>query len=198
MSGDGEHAATFLYMLGALALVGSAFAVRRVPLGQTMKMALAWLLIFGAAFIAFSLRDDFSALANRLLAGDQATAQAAGGELRIRKQADGHFYADAKLNGREVRFLVDSGATVTTVSADTARRVGLEQQGLVPVPVETANGMARAWRSRAETVRIGGIERRDFPLLIAGERSGLNLLGMNFLSTLTSWRVEGDWLILKP
>ena len=160
-------------------------------------MGLAWLLIFGAAFTVFTLKDDFKALGKRLVNGNQDMV-VQGSEVRIRRSEDGHFYADAAVNGKKVQFLVDSGATVTTVSGETARRVGLEARGISPVIVETANGMAEAWRSRAETLRIGEIERGDFPVHIAGERAGMDLLGMNFLSSLSAWRVEGEWLILKP
>jgi aspartyl protease family protein len=180
-----------------LALVASAFAARRVPIGQGARMALAWLLIFGAAVAGFSLRDDFTALGRRLVSGNAAVVAAPDGELRIRKNEDGHFYVDAKVNGKDVEFLVDSGATVTTVSDATARRVGLEAQGISPVIVETANGMTEAWRSRAGTLRVGEIERSNFPVHIA-QAAGTDLLGMNFLSTLSTWRVEGEWLILKP
>ena len=188
---------TFLYALGMLALVGSAFAVRRTPLGQTAKMAAAWIAIFGVLFVGFSLRDDFKALGKRVF-GQGSMVVAEGGEVRIRKGEDGHFSVDAKVNGKDVEFLVDSGATITTVSGETAERIGLEAQGLLPVVVSTANGTARAWRSRAETLSVGGIRRDDLAMHISGPRSDMNLLGMNFLSTLSAWRVEGEWLILQP
>ena len=199
MSSGGDDALTFLYALGMLALIGSAFAVRRVPIGQSVKMAVAWIAIFGVAFIGFSLRDDFKALGRRVLQGSgDGMVVAQGGEVRIRKGADGHFSVDGKINGKDVEFLVDSGATITTVSEDTAKDVGLEPQGLAPVIVQTANGMARSWRSRAESLSVGGIDRQDFAVHIGGEGSETNLLGMNFLSSLSAWRVEGEWLILKP
>jgi aspartyl protease family protein len=197
-SGGGDDALTFLYALGMVALIGSAFAIRRVPIGQSVKMAVAWIAIFGVVFVGFSLRDDFKALGRRVFQGGDGTVVAAGGEVRIHKGADGHFSVDAKINGKDVEFLVDSGATITTVSEDTAKEVGLEPQGLAPVIVETANGMARSWRSRAETMSVGGIERQDFAVHIGGEGSDTNLLGMNFLSSLSAWRVEGEWLILLP
>lgn len=196
MSGNGDDALTFLYALGMLALVGSAFAARRAPIGQTAKMALAWIAIFGFLFVGFSLRDDFRALGRRLVESDVKIA--AGGEMRIRKNEDGHFWVDATINGKKVEFLVDSGATVTTVSSDTAESIGLKRTGMLPVVVETANGMARAWRGRAGTLRVGEIERSDFPVHIAEANSGADLLGMNFLSTLSAWRVEGEWLVLQP
>lgn len=197
MSESGDQALTFLYALGGLALVGSALFARRLPLGQTAKMAVAWLAIFAVVFVGFSLRDDFKALGKRIWQGEGPVV-AAGGEVRIPKGDDGHFSVDAKINGKTVQFLVDSGATVTSVSGDTAKDVGLERQGFLPVIVQTANGTARSWRGRAETFSVGGIERQDFAVHIGEAGLETNLLGMNFLSTLTAWRVEGEWLILQP
>jgi aspartyl protease family protein len=195
----GDDALSFVYLMGCLVLVGSAFFVRRIPLAQGAKMGLAWLLIFGAMFVGFTLRDDFAALGRRVIGETGGGGMAVGesGEVRIRKAGDGHFWARATINGENVEFLVDSGATVTTVSADTAGRVGLQTFGAT-IPVMTANGMAAARRSRAERLIVGGIERRQFPIHVAGERGETNLLGMNFLSTLSSWRVEGQYLILVP
>lgn len=196
MNSAGEDALTFVYALGTLALVGSAFAVRRAPIGQTAKMAAAWVAIFGVLFVGFSLRDDFRKLGARLFSGGVVVGES--GELRIRKGADGHFSLDAKINGEDVESLVDSGATITTVSGVTAKRVGLEPEGLLPVVVQTANGAPRSWRSRAEMLVVGPIRRENFAVHIAGPGGETNLLGMNFLSTLSAWRVEGEWLILQP
>jgi aspartyl protease family protein len=195
----GDDALSFVYLMGCLVLVGSAFFVRRIPIAQGAKMALAWVLIFAVIFVGFTLRDDFAALAKRVVGettgGGMTVADS--GEVRIRKAEDGHFWARAKINGEDVDFLVDSGATVTTVSADTASRTGLEPFGAT-IPAMTANGMAAARRSRAERMVVGGIERGDFPIHVAGERGETNLLGMNFLSTLSRWQVEGEYLVLVP
>jgi aspartyl protease family protein len=196
---NGDDAASFLYLLGILALVGSAFFVRRVPIGQTMRMALAWILIFGALFAAFSLRDDFKALGKRIWSeGAGGQVAEAGGELRIRRSEDGHFWADAEVNGRSVRFLIDSGATMTGLSADTARRVGVVPGGGFPVLVNTANGTIRAQRARIERLKVGTIEREDFGVYVAEAFGDTNVLGMNFLSSLNGWSVEGAWLVMRP
>jgi aspartyl protease family protein len=199
LNSTGDDAATFLYALGMLALIGSAFAIRKVPIGQTAKMAGAWIAIFVVLFVGFSLRDDFKALGKRVFGGG-TTDMVVGtsGEVRIRKGEHGHFVAEAKVNGETVEFLVDSGATITTVSPDTATRVGLKPYGALPVVVETANGMARSWRSRADTLTVGSIRREDFAVHIGGPGNTMDLLGMNFLSELSAWRVEGEWLILQP
>ncbi|MFL6863287.1 MAG: TIGR02281 family clan AA aspartic protease, partial [Allosphingosinicella sp.] len=61
----GDQALTFIYLLGCLILVVSALLVRRIPLGHGLKMFAGWVLIFLAAFVAFTLKDDFMALGNR-------------------------------------------------------------------------------------------------------------------------------------
>ena len=66
MSG-GDQALNFVYLLGCLVLVGSALVVRRLPIGQTLKMLLAWGLIFAAIFAVIALKDDFLALGGRLM-----------------------------------------------------------------------------------------------------------------------------------
>ena len=114
----GDQALNFIYLIGCLVLVGSALMVRRLPLGQSVRMVLAWLLIFAAAFVAFTLKDDFLALGqprDGRAARATTSSRRSGGEIRIRRADDGHFWVNGEVNGRPVRFLVDSGATVTTL-----------------------------------------------------------------------------------
>jgi aspartyl protease family protein len=197
---DGDQAVNFLYLMLVLVLVGSALMVRRIPLGQGLKMFAGWVLIFGAAFVAFALKDDFVALGKRVIAEGRGEGQVvgAGKELRIRKSLDGHFWVNGELNGRNVRFLVDSGATVTSISTATAARAGVEPGGGFPVLVSTANGTVRAQRARADRLAVGTIERRDLALHVSEAFGDTNVLGMNFLSSLSGWGVEGQWLVLKP
>lgn len=195
---DGTQALNLIYLLIILIAVLSAFSLRRIPLGKTVRMVMAWILIFAALFAIFALRDDFRALGNRLWAAvtgaDNQEVQ--GGELRIAMAEDGHFYADGQLNGRNVRFLIDSGATVTTIGPETARSSGMQPNGERTM-VETANGVALVDRGNAERLTIGPIERRDFPVFIA-RTDAINVIGMNFLSTLSRWSVEGRTLVLRP
>ena len=196
---DGDQAITFIYLLGCLVLVVSALMVRRLPLGQSLKMVLAWTLIFGVAFIAFTLKDEFLALGRRAMAevrGDNVV-ETKGGEIRIRRAGDGHFWVNGEINGRAVRFLVDSGATVTTITRETAERAGVAPGGGFGVMVETANGSVMVERGRAERVKVGPIERADLPVHISSTLGDTNIIGMNFLSTLSAWGVEGSTLVLK-
>lgn len=198
MSGE-DQAIGLIYSVLLLVLVGSAFAVRRVPMGKTLKMAAAWILIFGAFFVAFAVRNDLKALGKRVWADATGAGEMvqAGETLRIRKSDDGHFWVDARLNGEKVRFLVDSGATVTSVSGKTARRAGIEPISGFPVVIDTANGRVAAERGRA-AVDVGTIRRPDLSVFIADSFGETDVLGMNFLSSLSGWGVEGEWLVLRP
>ena len=199
MSG-GDQAVGFMYLVGCLVLVMSAFAVRRIPLGQSLKMFFSWVLIFLAVFVAFTLKDDFVDLGRRVIAearGDPITV-ADGRTLRIRQSADGHFWVTGSLNGQTVRFLVDSGATVTSISTRTAERAGIDTSSGLVAMVQTANGTTMVKRGRAGSLIVGPIERTDMAVHVSDGFGNTNVLGMNFLSTLSGWGVEQRWLILKP
>jgi len=194
-----DQAVHVLYLLGVLVLVGSAFAVRRVKLGAAAKMFAAWVLIFAAAFIVFTFKDEFAALGDRLLLAARGgdVIEAAPGETRVRLAPDGHYWVEAELNGERVRFLIDSGATTTSISEATARRVGITPRAGVPALVKTANGTVPVQRGRAESLRVGNIERRNVAVHISEAFGDMNVIGMNFLSSLRSWGVEGRTLILR-
>ena len=109
---------------------------------------------------------------------------------------DGHFWVEGRINGQPVKFLVDSGATVTTIDRATALRAGATVADARDQVVRTGNGFIRVARGRAQSVSSAAIEREDVGLHIV-EGDEMNVLGMNFLSTLTRWGVEGRWLILE-
>jgi aspartyl protease family protein len=193
---DGYDAPNTFYLLLLLMLVGSSLVAMRLPVAKTAKMALGWVAIFGACFALFSFRSEFSALGSRLKAEAIGEPVLAGGELRIPMAGDGHFWVDASVNGHEAPFLVDSGASVTTISRDTARQAGVET-GIRVAMVETANGTVEMYPASAERFDVGPIGRTDFGVQV-NDRDKSNVIGMNFLSSLASWRVEGHYLILKP
>ena len=184
-----------VYLLMAAMLVFGALMTRREPAARLFTMALAWVAIFAAGFVLFTFRDSLGWVGQRLKAEAVGSPVQEGRETRIPMALDGHFWVDAKVNGRDVKFLVDSGATMTTIDRTTARGAGIEVSPNRDQFVRTGNGIIRVSSARAISLEIGGIERRDVGLQVA-DNDDLNVLGMNFLSTLTRWSVEGRWLVL--
>jgi aspartyl protease family protein len=184
-----------LYLLMAAMLVVGALITRREPAAKLFTMALAWVAIFGAGFILFTFRDNLGWVAQRLKAEAVGTPVQQGRETRIPMAIDGHFWVEAKLNGHDVKFLVDSGATTTTIDRNTARAAGVEISSRRDQYVRTGNGIVRVASGRADELTVGGITRNDVALQIA-DNDDLNVLGMNYLSSLGRWSVEGRWLVL--
>ena len=123
----------------------------------------------------------------------------AGHETRIPLSRDGHFWLDAQINGRPARFLVDTGATLTAISQSTAVAAQVPEKTLrQSVTMRTANGTIRAELATIEELRFGNVVARDLDTVIARGLGETNVVGMNLLSRLESWRVEGQTLILVP
>ena len=184
-----------LYLLMAAMLVLGTLMTRREPAARMFTFGLAWFGIFASGFILFAFRDNLGWVAQRLKAEAVGTPVTQGQETRIPMAIDGHFWVDARLNGHDVKFLVDSGATTTTVDRNTAKVTGIEISSRRDQYVRTGNGVIRVASGRAEELSVGGISRRDVALEIA-DNDDLNVLGMNYLSSLSRWGVEGRWLVL--
>lgn len=196
---SGERGAEFIFYAMALVLPLSALLSRRVPLGQTLRMALAWIGIFGVGLIIVSQRERIGAVLNdarRTLVGDDQ--QVVGETVRIAMAPDGHFYATVTLDGVSRRMLVDSGASTTALSRATAAAAGIEAGGAFRVAIDTANGTVLADRATVKQLDVGGITARDLPVVVADAFGETDVIGMNFLSKLKSWRVEGRTLVLEP
>lgn len=184
-----------VYILMAIMLVLGSLMARREPVAKMVTMAIAWIVVFAAGFVLFTFRDNFGYLAQRLKAEAIGSPVTQGRETRIPMAIDGHFWVHAKLNGRDVKFLVDSGATMTTIDRGTANEAGVKVSPRADEYVRTGNGIIRVSSGSADELTVGSIVRQNVGLQIA-ENDDLNVLGMNYLSTLSRWGVEGRWLIL--
>ena len=191
---SGDRAADFLMYAAMLVLPLSALLARRVPLKRTLAMAMAWIAIFAVGLLAATQRDRLSAIA--ALFGDQ---QVQGSETRISMADDGHFWAEVTINGVRRRMLIDSGATTTALSAATAAAARLDtDESPFPAVLETANGMVSARTATVAELTVGNVTAREFGVVVSPAFGDTDVLGMNFLSRLASWRVEGRTLILVP
>jgi aspartyl protease family protein len=111
----------------------------------------------------------------------------------------GHFQADARVDGRDIGFMVDTGATVIALTEKDAARIGIRPfAGDYTVNVTTANGPAKAARAKIGSIDIGGVVVRDVDALVMPDKElGTNLLGMTFLSRLKRFEYSGGKLVLE-
>ena len=186
-----------VYILMAVMLVLGSLMSRREPAARKLAMALMWLVIFAAGFVLFTFRDDFGWVAQRLRAEASGEPVRQGEQMRVPMAIDGHFWVTARLNGKKVKFLIDSGATMTTIGREAAERSGIYVSPTADQMVRTGNGIIRVSSGRARTLELGSIKRSNVAVHVA-DNDDLNVLGMSFLSSLERWGVEGRWLVLVP
>jgi len=128
-----------------------------------------------------------------------AAPAATGKDTQIVKGPDGHYWAEARIDGRAVRVLVDTGASVVALTRDDAARLGLS-----PKPedftarVETASGPVRAAPVTLDTVAVAGAEVRRVQALIVEQGLPYSLLGMSYLGKLSSMEATPSGLTLRP
>lgn len=185
-------------LLGALFVAG--LIARRVPVLRTMLSLALWVGMAGVLALVLMQRERFDPYVGRAAAAlNLESQQVSGEETRIRMSPDGHFYVRATIGGVQRRLLVDSGATITALSPGTAAAAGVEAKPAVfPVLLRTANGTIRADTGEVAELRFGNVVARDLAVVVSPAFGNIDVLGMNFLSRLKSWRVEGRTLILTP
>jgi aspartyl protease family protein len=196
-----SNAMPLAYSIGALILVASALFSYRLRLGEAARMAAIWGLIFVVLIILLSFREEAGAVWNRVYAQLSGSDLQVidGNTVRLRQRTDGHFWAIVSANGNSAEFLIDSGATTTALNPATAAVLGASvDKGGFPVAIDTANGTVFAQRGRLASLQVAAITMQDLPIIVAEEFGDTNVIGMNFLSRLSSWRVEGSELILEP
>jgi aspartyl protease family protein len=188
---SGGTTAQLAYLLLLLMAVGGwVFVEYRGRMGQALRTAAAWALIFVGAMAGFGLWNDLHSPLRQ-----QAVVTADG--ITIPRAADGHFHLRLDINGTPVEFLVDTGATNMVLSQDAARRLGIEPGSLAFIgQANTANGAVRTARVRLPEVTLGPWTDRNVPAAVTDGALDVSLLGMDYLGR---YHVEmaGDRMVLR-
>lgn len=120
------------------------------------------------------------------------------GEASIAKSSDGHFWAEADVDGHPVRFLIDTGATAVALTADDARNLGIDPSSLqYQYTVMTANGPARAAQVKLGVVSVGRAQVSDVQAFVIDKGLETSLLGMSYLGRLNKFEATQDAMVLK-
>ncbi len=210
-SGDSGEARPFdnrapnmVYMAVLLVVLLGSLIASRPRFGEVGKAIVVWgglglVLVAGYAF-----KDDFAAIGARTMAalvpGMAMSTGDADGSVMVVRGSDRHFHIDGDIGGTSIAFMVDTGATSTTLTAEDARRIGIDTSALTyGIPIMTANGRASVGQTRVGPVQVGPVRIPEMSVLVARPGMlGTSLLGMDFLSRLSSWTVRGDRLVLTP
>jgi aspartyl protease family protein len=134
-----------------------------------------------------------------LRVGQNVAAQSSGdggGKATLTADGSGHFVTTGNINGTTVRFLVDTGATMVSLGASEARRIGLDTSKGPTAVVNTANGQALVARVKLDSVRVGEIVMNNVDALVHQQEMPFVLLGMSFLNRMEMQR-DGQTMTLR-
>jgi aspartyl protease family protein len=117
----------------------------------------------------------------------------------VAKGPDGHFWADADVNGKPVHFLVDTGATAVALTPEDAERLGFKPRDLkYGYDVTTAGGGTRAAAVTLASISINGARLENVQALVVSDGLDVSLLGMSYLGRLTRFEATRDTLRFEP
>jgi aspartyl protease family protein len=179
---------------------------------QAAAMAGGWVLAAGVALVCIMYFSEIRGAA-RVVAGvgpslpastpmperEDVTAGKGQRVVELPAGALGHYRADAEINGRTVRVLVDTGASIVALTYEDARSIGLSvRDGDFTHRVSTANGVARVAPVMIDRISIGDITVRNVQGAVMEQgKLGTTLLGMSFLGRLQRVDMRSGTLVLQ-
>ncbi|EIJ65823.1 clan AA aspartic protease, TIGR02281 family [Candidatus Nitrosopumilus salaria BD31] len=134
-------------------------------------------------------------LADNIQNPNKLGALGSGTEVSLQRGLDGHYRAEALINGQKVNVLVDTGATGVAISQAVADKLNLKS--VSAIRSSTANGDTVSYLVRLNSVKIGGIEAKNVSASIVPTLQGDVLLGMSFLGRMDVRLYKGE-MTIKP
>ena len=177
-----------------------------------MKSPVVFIFALGAAFAAGAvvLNHNSQPVAPQAIQtsamSDSATNNAQPREtttdphrLSIPKAADGQYWLETRVNATNVKFLIDTGASVVSLTPKDAQRLGLNLESLkYDHKVQTAHGVTEAAEVKIDTIDIGGVALHDVRAMVIREGLEQSLLGMSALERLRRFDATPSSLVLHP
>lgn len=189
---DAEQLGRATYLVLLLIAVGGWVMVEyRTRIGQALRVALAWGMIFLGVAAGYGLWQD---IRHDIIPRQMVTET---GAVEIPRAADGHYYLQLEIGGQAVMFLADTGATNVVLSPEDARRLGIDPSGLTYTgQAMTANGMVRTARVRLNDVQLGPFSDDSLAVWVNEAEMDGSLLGMDYLGR---FRIEiaRDRMVLR-
>ena len=181
-------------VVALLALGGAYLASHRQSVGKSLQMALVWGMIFMGCMAIYGLWGDIS----RDYSRNTQPITRQDGAIALPRAPDGHYYVTAEVNGTEIDFLVDTGASDIVLSRTDAARIGFDLDKLAFLgSARTANGVVPIAFSRVKTIRLGPYVDQNISVSINGGEMDKSLLGMSYLGRFGRIEIALDQLILQ-
>lgn len=185
MDNPDDYARLFYLVLLGMFVASYFLYDQRQKMSQTLQQAAIWGVIFTFVIIAYGFRD---VLKSQLFPADPVAVGA--DRIALHRARDGHFYANALVNGRPVEFIVDTGASTIVFSREDAARIGLDPDRLNYFGrADTANGTVATAPVRLDSLQLGDFRDFDVEAAVNGGELDGSLLGMSYLSR---YRIEID------
>ncbi|MGC1301170.1 MAG: TIGR02281 family clan AA aspartic protease [Caulobacteraceae bacterium] len=145
-----------------------------------------------------STTQDAPTAAAALPAND-GEASAPSSAAEVSKARDGHYWAEAEVDGHWIHCLIDTGASVVALTRADAERLGLDAENLnYDAPLNTANGLTHAARVELDYVSVSGARVERVPAVVVHDGLSASLLGMSYLGRLSRFEATPAALILRP
>ena len=157
-------------------------------------------LVVGVALVAFGqgLVARYSEPAPAASAAPARPAPPGPRAVPLSADASGHFSTDVRINGKFVKGLVDTGATIIALPLDEARLLGIDPTpASYTAPIQTANGRVMAARVTLNEVRIGPISVPGVEAVVVPQGLNVTLIGMSFFNRLQKFEMSGRTLVLR-
>jgi aspartyl protease family protein len=200
-SGQTDMRVVYLAVLAAaLTIVGAGRMLVRGG-RRTLVHTAVWLGTIAGLLTAFAFRDEATKIVREIRAElmPSVALSRTAGEAELRRGWDGHYRAEAEVNGVALRLMIDTGASMVLIPYEHAASIGINPDTLdYSLPVTTANGRSSVAPIRLSSIKIGPIAVFDIPAAVAQPgRLKTGLLGMSFLDKLAETSFQGDRLILR-
>jgi len=124
-------------------------------------------------------------------------ARQGGQRIVIAADGDGHFFTQGSINSKPVRFLVDTGASVVTMSEMVAKPLGLDYEKGRRVQTVTANGPAFGWLLKLDNLRVGDVTAHGVDTVVIPGELPMVLLGNSYLSRFNLRRDAGQLTLMR-
>jgi len=200
----GERTDMRVVYLVVLAAALAIFGVGRMIVRggrKTLVHTAIWLGAITGLLTAFAFRDQAAVIVREIRAElmPSVALSRAVGEAELRRAWDGHYRAEAEVNGVKLKLMVDTGASMVLIPFEQVAEIGIDPDSLdFSMPVTTANGRSTVAPIRLSSIKIGPIVVFDVPAAVTRPgRLKIGLLGMSFLDRLEETTFRGDRLILR-